>query len=207
MFLFFKPPQSIVIPTVVDTSDILDRGLRRLRQEEESVAAQLLKDRNKKLKREEKKRLDWKKAILEKINSAQEVEQLEAIQLTTESVEITAQILAEFERKKEAKRLELEIARKEAELRVLELKKVAEANEAEIARQIAEKQAVIDDFKRIQVDVIARHELAMQQALETEQKLFLETLKAEKEAEEFTRKRNNRIKRIKALMWLAKLDL
>jgi hypothetical protein len=158
-----------------DTSDILNRGLKRLRREEESVAAQILKDRNKKVKREEKKKLDWKKAILDKINGAQEIEQLDAIQLPAQSANVTAEALAELERKREEKRLELE--------------------------------AAVKSFKTIQEDVLARHEIAMKQASEEEKKLFLDTLKAEKEAEEFTRKRNNRIKRIKALMWLAKLDL
>ena len=168
-------PTIQLVGAVTDTSDILNRGLKRLRREEESVAAQILKDRNKKVKREEKKKLDWKKAILDKINGAQEIEQLDAIQLPAQSANVTAEALIDLKRKKEEKRLELE--------------------------------AAIKSFKIIQEDILARHEIAVKQASEEEKKLFLDTLKAEKEAEEFTRKRNNRIKRVKALMWLAKLDL
>jgi hypothetical protein len=190
-----------------DTSDILSRGLKRLRQEEENLAAQLLKGRNKKVERKKKKQTDWKQALLKKINGAETVEELNAVEIPTESIEATASVLAEIERKKEARRLELEIAQREKELKLLELKAVADLNEAQIVQQIAEKKQMIDDFKRTQLEVLARHEIAVQQAIENERQLFLETLKAEQEAQEFTRKRNNRIKRIKALMWLAKLDI
>jgi len=143
-----------------DTSDILERGLKRLRQEEENLAAQILKKRQKKEPRKVKKPTDWKKEILAQINGAQDLATLEAIDLNAENVKITAKILASIEKAKEAKRQEL-----------------------------LEKQ------------------LALQKAIEEQEKILIEVVKAEQEAAEFERKQNIRKKRLKALMWLAKLDL
>lgn len=140
---------------VVDTSDILNRKIRRLREEEENVAAQILQSRQKRPPKESKKQIDWRNLLLQKINKAETIEQLDAIKIDTVDVQITARILEAIEKHREVRRLQIEIAEKQAEVRRLEL-------QAEVERQ---------------------------------------------KAEEFTKKRNNRIKRLKALMWLAKLDL
>ena len=139
----------------IDTSDILDRGLRRLRQEEENVAAQILKARQKPVRKESKKQIEWRNLLLQQINKAETVEQLDAIEIDTTKLKITARILEAIEKYREAKRLKIALAQKELEVRRLEA-------QAEAERQ---------------------------------------------KADEFTKKRNNRIKRLKALMWLAKLDL
>jgi hypothetical protein len=147
-------PTVSTISLFTDTSDILDRGLKRLRKEEEQVAAQILKSRQSKQEKPQKKKAtDWKKLLLSQIKKAETVEQLDAIQIPVESGEITAKVLAEVQKKIEARRLQIETAQREVEAK------------------------------------------------------YLEMLKAEQEAAEFTRKRNNKIKRLKALMWLAKLDL
>jgi hypothetical protein len=191
---------------VTDTSDILTRGLRKLRRQEEELAAQILK-KKRKPEYKETKQTNWKELLLRQINGAETVEELDAIEIPTEDPEITAKVLALVERRKEAKRLELEVAEKEAQVKILELRALAEQQEAEYVQRLTEQRTALLAAKRLQEEVLARHALAVEQAIRIEQEAFLAQYKADQEAAEFTRKRNNRIKRLKALMWLAKLDL
>lgn len=55
--------------------------------------------------------------------------------------------------------------------------------------------------------IAVKHEQAIRAAEQAQQQAFQQLQEAEQKALEFTTKRNNRIKRLKALMWLAKLDL
>lgn len=55
--------------------------------------------------------------------------------------------------------------------------------------------------------IAVKHEQAIKAAEQAQQQAFQQLRIAEEKALEFTTKRNNRIKRLKALMWLAKLDL
>ena len=202
----------IFLPTIsldsgiTDTSDILTRGLRRLRRQEEELAAQILK-KKRKPEYKETKQTNWKELLLKQINGAETIEELDAIKIPVEDPEITAKVIAVVERRKEAKRLELEVANQEAELKALEYKAVVEEQEAEYVKRLTEQRAAVLAAKQLQEEVLARHTLAVEQAIRIEQEAFLAQYKAEQEATEFTRKRNNRIKRLKALMWLAKLDL
>jgi hypothetical protein len=198
----------------LDTSDILDRGLRRkqntlTQKEEEQIAAQLLRERQLKTKSTNKikKAVDWKNLILEKINGVQTTDELNAISITTESVEVTAAVLAEIEQKKELKRIELELAQKEAELKALELTKAIEDNEKAIALKLKEQEHQLQILKGLQDQVFERLRLAEATALEEERKAAYEAQIAEQRYLEFKQKRDNRIKRLKALMWLAKLDI
>lgn len=202
----------IFLPTVTldsgitDTSDILTRGLRRLRRQEEELAAQILK-KKRKPEYKETKQTNWKELLLRQINGAETVEELDAIKIPAEDPEITAKVLALVERRKEAKRLELEVAEKEAQVKILELRVQAEQQEAEYVQRLTEQRTALMVAKQLQEEVLARHALAVEQAIRIEQEAFLAQYKAEQEAAEFTRKRNNKIKRLKALMYLAKLDL
>jgi hypothetical protein len=200
-------PTITLVSLVTDTSDILDRGLRRLRKEEEEVAAQILKSRRPKQPEPAKRQTDWKELLLRQINGAETIEALDSIEIPIESTEITAKVLAVVERRKEARRLEIQIAQKEAEVKILELQAEAEAKEAQYVKGLQERQQEIAAAKQLQQEVLARYEIAVQKALEEEKQSYLEAYRAEQEATEFTRKRNNRIKRLRALMWLAKLDL
>ena len=181
---------------VNDTSDILDRGLKHLRREEEAIAAQILKSKQPQRPKYTKQQTDWKALLLRKINGADTLDELDAIQIDSANVELTARILTEVEQRKEARRIEIQIAKQELELK-----------ETQIKEHIAEKQAMLESARQLQKEVLARHKIAIQQAIVEEQQAFLEQYKAQQQAKEFTRKRNNRIKRLKALMWLAKLDL
>ena len=191
---------------VTDTSDILTRGLRKLRRQEEELAAQILK-KKRKPEYKETKQTNWKELLLRQINGAETVEELDAIDIPTEEPDITAKVLALVERRKEAKRLELEVAEKEAQVKILELRAQAEQQEAEYVQRLNDQRVAVIAAKKLQEEVLARHALAVEQAIRIEQEAFLAQYKADQEAAEFTRKRNNRIKRLKALMWLAKLDL
>lgn len=202
----------IFLPTITldsgitDTSDILTRGLRRLRRQEEELAAQILK-KKRKPEYKETKQTNWKELLLKQINGAETVEELDAIEIPAEDSEITAKVLALVERRKEAKRLELEVAEKEAQVKILELRVQAEQQEAEYVQRLTEQRTALMAAKQLQKEVLARHAIAVEQAIRIEQEAFLAQYKAEQEAAEFTRKRNNKIKRLKALMYLAKLDL
>lgn len=201
----FLPTISLV-GAVTDTSDILTRGLRKLRRQEEELAAQILK-KKRKPEYKETKQTNWKELLLRQINGAETVEELDAIDIPTEEPDITAKVLALVERRKEAKRLELEVAEKEAQVKILELRAQAEQQEAEYVQRLNDQRVAVIAAKKLQEEVLARHALAVEQAIRIEQEAFLAQYKADQEAAEFTRKRNNRIKRLKALMWLAKLDL
>jgi len=197
-----------------DLSDLLDVGLNRKQnalsqKEEEQIAAQLLQERQLKTKSTNKikKAVDWKNLILEKINGVQTTEELNAISTTTESVEVTAAVLAEIQQKKELKRIELELAQKEAELKALELTKAIEENEKAIALRLKEQEHQLQILKGLQDQVFERLRLAEAAALEEERKAAYEAQIAEQRYLEFKQKRDNRIKRLKALMWLAKLDI
>lgn len=198
----FDPTVSL-ISLVTDTSDILDRGLKRrglTAKEEENIAAQLLLQRQKKnLPAINKKLINWKQLLFEQINGVTTVEELDAIEIptiVTESVEVTAAILAEIERQKELKRLELQIKKQELEVK-----------QQQIAELVSQQKKALKAAKALYKDVLARHKLAMDQAIQIEQKAALMAWEAEQKAAEFNRKREQRIKRLKALMWLAKLDL
>ncbi len=154
-------PTILQVSNIIDTSDILSRGLKRRKYrltqlEEEQIAAQLLKQRQPKIQVEAKHTIDWQKLIFNAVNDITNVDELNALQISTEeltSPSATTALLIELDRQKEFRRAELELKQKE------------------------------------------------------EIQAYLETIKAEKEYEDFKRKRDNRIKRLKALMWLAKLDL
>lgn len=198
---------------ITDTSDILDRGIKKrglTKKEEEQIAAQLLLERRAKAKptEEVKRSLDWKKLILDQINGATTEAELDAVNIpSVESVEITAQVLAELERKKEARRIELEIVRREAELKAAELESQLKAHEDAIRAKIESQRAALLAAKQFQIELLARHQIAVDAAIELEQQARLAADEAERKAVEFNRKRDQRIKRLKALMWLSKLDL
>lgn len=203
----------VFLPTVqlagaiTDTSDILDRYHRRRSEskEEENIAAQLLKARQKRpqVRKEYKQVLDWKKLIYTAIYGAETLEQLEAIDTTsipTDSPETVRAILAEIEQAKEARRLELKLKMEEAALQAYQL-------ESQISAKIEEQRQAVEAIRQLQKEIVAKHEIAVKTAEEAYNQSLLEFQLAEQKAAEFTRKRNNRIKRIKALMWLAKLDI
>lgn len=171
-------PTINLVGAITDTSDILVRYRKKRSEskEEEEVAAQLLKARQKRpqVQKQRKELTDWKRLIYKAINGADSEEELQAISVATiptDSPEVVAAILAEIEQRKEKRKLELQ-------------QKLDEAQQ--------------------QITKIQEALLAAEQA---QQNMLLELQIAEEKAAEFTRKRNNRIKRLKALMWLAKLDL
>lgn len=203
----------VFLPTVqlagaiTDTSDILDRYRRKRSEskEEENIAAQLLKARQKRpqVRKEYKQVLDWKKLIYTAIYGAETLEQLEAIDTTsipTDSPETVRAILAEIEQAKETRRLELKLKMEEAALQAYQL-------ESQISAKIEEQRRAVEAIRQLQKEIVAKHEIAVKTAEEAYKQSLLEFQLAEQKAAEFTRKRNNRIKRIKALMWLAKLDI
>jgi hypothetical protein len=178
-------------PGELDTSDILDRFRRRKSEtkEEEAIAAQLLKARQKRtvITKEQRKLVDWKRLIYKAIHGAQTLEELEAIEpppIQTDSPEVVAAILAEIEERKAAKRAEIELRMAQTKLKMQEAA-----------------------IQALQEQVMARHSIAMKIAEDLQNEAFAQVREAEQKAQEFTRKRNNRIKRLKALIWLAKLDL
>jgi len=189
------PPPPVV---VTDTSDILDRNLKRQRQEEENIAAQLLKARQKTKHRQEKikKTVDWKKLISDKINGVTTEDELNALVLSNETIASDSAIFIEIERQKELKRAELQTAEKEAELKLLKGKSKVKA-----------KLLQLEMAKAFQMQMLEKYRVAQQAAIEEEAKAAYEASIAEKAYLEFKRKRDNRIKRLKALMWLTKLDL
>jgi len=209
----------VFLPTInpvsanLDTSDILDRGLKRKNvlttQEEEAIAAQLLKARQKTKKREEevKKLVDWKKLFLDKINGVTTEEELDAIEIPTESVEVTAAVLAEIEKQKELKRIQLETLRQEAAVKALELQAALDQQESAISAKLEEQRRQLEEAKNLQTKILERYKIAQEAAVEEERKAAYEAAIAEKAYLEFKQKRDNRIKRLKALMWLTKLDL
>lgn len=206
----------VFLPTVVstslvtDTSDILDRNLKRHRndltaQEEEAIAAQLLKARQSKKRQHQaiKRIIDWKKLFTDKINGVETIEQLEAIAIPSvkdSASEIRKAVIEEILRAKEQKRLEFEIARKEAELKLLEVQERAKT-------QIRKQQQALKAAKALQMQVLERYNIAMNAAMELERRAFEEARIAEERAAEFTKKRNQKIKRLRSLMWLAGLDI
>ena len=206
-------PTIDLISINLDTSDILDRGLKRKNilttQEEEAIAAQLLKARQKTKKREEKvkKLVDWKKLFLDKINGVTTEEELDAIEIPTESVEVTAAVLAEIEKQKELKRIQLETLRQEAAVKALELQAALDQQESAIFAKLEEQRKQLEKAKNLQTKILERYKIAQEVAMEEERKAAYEAAIAEKAYLEFKRKRDNKIKRLKALMWLTKLDL
>lgn len=216
MFLTLLQSQGGPPPVVVvDSSDVLKRQRKHQsnqlsQKEEEQIAAQLLKARAPKQPSTEdrKKALEWKRLVFEKINGATTEQELEAVNtVPTESVEVTAAVLAEVERQKEAKRLELEIVRREAELKAAEFDAQLKANEEALYAKLEEQRQALIAAKQLQLETLARHQLAIDAALEQERQALLLAEEADKQAAEFNRKREQRLKRIKALMLLAKLDL
>lgn len=200
-------PTIALFGAVTDTSDILDRYTRKRSEskEEEAIAAQLLKARQKrpKLIKQKKAITDWKKLIYEAIYGAETLEALDAIQtptIPTDSPEVVAAILKEIEETKAARRLELKLKMGEAALRTVQL-------ENEISARVQEQRQAIEAIRKLQEQVIVRHQIAVQAAQEIEARALLQLRAAEEKAAEFARKRNNRIKRLKAMMWLAKLDI
>ena len=200
-------PTINLVGAITDTSDILVRYRKKRSEskEEEEIAAQLLKARQKRpqVQKQRKELIDWKRLIYKAINGADSEEELQAISVATiptDSPEVVAAILAEIEQKKAAKRLELKLKMEEAALQSVQL-------ESQISAKLDEQKKVVEAIRKLQDDVLARYEIAVKAAQEAEAQKFLELQAAEVKAAEFTRKRNNRIKRIKALMWLAKLDL
>lgn len=210
------PIEAIFPPTVtaVDTSDILNRYIRRRSEskEEEAIAAQLLKARQKRpeIERQYKKLINWKKLIYKAIYGAETVKELETIETSSipiDSPEIVAAILAEIEQQKAAKKAEIELKQATLKLKMEEAALQSVQLESEISTRIEQQKLAIQSIKELQKEIMIRHALAVEQARQMEMQSFLELQEAERKAEEFTRKRNNRIKRLKAMMWLAKLDL
>jgi hypothetical protein len=192
---------------VTDTSDILDRYTRKRSEskQEEEIAAQLLKARRKRpeVEQSHRKLINWKKLIYEAIYGAETVEQLEAIEIPTapvDSPEVVAAILAELEQQKEVRRTELKLKMEEAALAASKL-------QTEIEGKLDSQRKAVEAMQALQQELMARHAIAVTTAREAETRAFLDLQDAERKAQEFTQKRNNRIKRLKALMWLAKLDI
>jgi len=210
----FDPTVSL-ISLVTDTSDILDRGLKKRRYkltklEEEEIALQLLQRRGKPKPQEIKQEIDWRQMISDAINGVTSIEELNALDIPTEGItspSATAALLAEIEKQKELKRVQLEIAQKEAELKAIELTAKLQEHEAKIVAAITEQQAKLEEAKRFQEQMLKRYKIAQEQAQQEEMQAYLEAVQAEQQYLEFKRKRDNRIKSLKALMWLAKLDL
>jgi len=198
----------------IDTSDILDRYKRRKSEskEEEAIAAQLLKARQKRpeVERQHRKLVNWKKLIYKAIYGAETIEELEAIEtppIPTDSPEVVAAILAEIEQQKAAKKAEIELRQAALKLKMEEASLQAVQLESEISARIEQQKLAVQTIKELQQQVMERHALAVEKARQMEMQSFLELQEAERKAQEFTLKRNNRIKRLKAMMWLAKLDL
>ena len=203
----------IYLPTIaqisnfVDTSDILNRYRRKRSEskEEEEIAAQLLKARQKRPQVEQKVRKlrNWKKLIYNAIYGAETVEEVDAITappVPVDSPEVVAAVLAEIEEQKALRRAEIKLKMEEASLKAAQL-------ESQINDRIEAQKQAINAIKQLQEEVMTRHAVAVEAARQMELQAFLQLQDAERKAEEFTRKRNNRIKRLKALMWLAKIDL
>lgn len=199
---------------VVDTSDILNRYRRKRSEskEEEEIAAQLLKARQKRPQVEQKTRelRNWKKLIYEAIYGAETIEELESIEtppIPTDSPEVVAAILAEIEQQKAAKRAELELKQAQLKLKMEEASLQAVQLESQISSKLEEQKRSVEAIQKLKEEIMSRHAIAVEAARQMEMQAFLQLQEAERKAEEFTRKRNNRIKRLKALMWLAKIDL
>ena len=199
---------------VTDTSDILDRYTRKRSEskQEEEIAAQLLKARRKRpeVEQSHRKLINWKKLIYEAIYGAETVEQLEAIEIPTapvDSPEVVAAILAELEEQRAAKRAEIELKQTQLKLKMEEAALAASKLQSEIEGKLESQRKAVEAMQALQQELMARHAIAVATAREAETRAFLELQEAERKAQEFTQKRNNRIKRLKALMWLAKLDL
>lgn len=210
----------IFLPTItltsgiVDTSDILNRYRRKRSEskEEEEIAAQLLKARQKRPQVEQKTRelRNWKKLIYEAIYGAETIEELESIEtppIPTDSPEVVAAILAEIEQQKAAKRAELELKQAQLKLKMEEASLQAVQLESQISSKLEEQRRSVEAIQKLKEEIMSRHAIAVEAARQMEMQAFLQLQEAERKAEEFTRKRNNRIKRLKALMWLAKIDL
>jgi len=200
-------PTVTSVSSVVDTSDILNRYRRKRSEskEEEEIAAQLLKARQKRPQIEKKVRelRNWKRLIYKAIYGADTLEELEAIDtppVPVDSPEIAAATLSEIEEQKALRKAEIKLKMEEASLQAAQL-------ESQISARIEEQKRAIQAIKDLQKEVMARHAVAVEAATQMEMQAFLQLQEAERKAEEFTRKRNNRIKRLKALMWLAKIDL
>ena len=200
-------PTVILASGIVDTSDILDKYRRKRSEskEEEQIAAQLLKARQKRPQVEQKVRKlrNWKKLIYDAIYGAKTVEEVDAITtppVPVDSPEIVAAILAEIDEQKALRRAEIKLKMEEASLKAAQL-------ESQINDRIEAQKQAINAIKQLQEEVMTRHAVAVEAARQMELQAFLQLQDAERKAEEFTRKRNNRIKRLKALMWLAKIDL
>ena len=201
-------------PGELDTSDILDRFRRRKSEtkEEEAIAAQLLKARQKRtvITKEQRKLVDWKRLIYKAIHGAQTLEELEAIEpppIQTDSPEVVAAILAEIEERKAAKRAEIELRMAQTKLKMQEAALQSVKLESEISVRLEQQRQAVAAIQALQEQVMARHSIAMKIAEDLQNEAFAQLREAEQKAQEFTRKRNNRIKRLKALIWLAKLDL
>lgn len=210
MFLTLLAPQAVPATQSEDTSDVLVRNLRRkgydiVSPEEEAMVAQILKNRSAKKRHFEivKKAIDWKKLFTDKINGVDTLEELNAIPIPTiktESIEVTQAILNEIKQAKEQRRLELEIAKREAEIKLLEL-------QTRTKTKIKEQQKAIKAAKELQLQVLERYQLAVQEAIKLQEKALQDAIAAEQEAKEFAKKRNQRLNRLRSLLWLAGLDI
>jgi hypothetical protein len=114
-------PTILQVSNIIDTSDILSRGLKRKKYgltqlEEEQIAAQLLKQRQPKIQIEAKHTFDWQKLISNAVNDITNVDELNALQVSTEGItspSATTALLTELDRQKELRRAELELKQKE----------------------------------------------------------------------------------------------
>lgn len=208
-------PTVNLISAITDTSDILNRPARKRRYkltklEEEEIAAQLLLARKGPQEEQVAVSLDWRKLIYNAVNGVTSEAELAALNIPMEGItspSATAAVLAEIEKQKELKRLEFEIKKQEAELKAAELTAQIQEKEAAIVAAIADRQKQLELAKREQEQALERFRIAQATAEQEEMQSYLEAMKAEQEFLAFKTKRDNRIKRLKALMWLAKLDL
>ena len=211
----------VFLPTVVsaslvtDTSDILTRPVKRrkyrlTKREEEEIAAQLLLAKKQPQEEKVEVSLDWRKLIYNAVNGVASEAELAALDIPMEGItspSATAAVIAEIEKQKELKRLEFEIKKQEAELKAAKLTAQIQEKEAAIVAAITDRQKQLELAKQEQEQALERFRIAQAAAEQEEMQSYLEAMKAEQEFLAFKTKRDNRIKRLKALMWLAKLDL
>lgn len=147
MFLFFKPPQSILQFQITDPSG----ERKRYNAIEEAYAAQILKERQAKVKKRKRPLLEFKKQIEAKLDlgiSEQEIVQevdTDKLRLEVSAIvaEYQAKLAAEIEARIEAAR-QLELARLEEERR-LELVRQKKRKQKERRLKVLLLLAAMDD--------------------------------------------------------------
>lgn len=167
-----------------DTSDILDHGIKRLRDEEENIAAQLLKNKNQKLARKKQKKTDWKKFISDRVNGVEAAVEVKEPTAATVSVDLAK--LAEEYRKQVRADISAII-----EARAAEIQAIAEYQE--------QRRLALEEAARLEALRIAEEQRIA--ALIAEEERRIAAIKAEEE-----RKKNIKIRKFRALLLLATMD-